>query len=490
MADRTLTINHADGGSETYTLKTEDVLGVRNMSVDGETVTIDRTAPDLVRTIIADGQTITIDTTREGVRTLTVDGTEITIDRSEEANLESFLQEFTGASAAYSLRDLAGSGNTTVVRVRRASDNSEKDFSATDVSSGAMTDWVNTDVLTYESDFSSGTDGFLTPPSSAPWTCNIDSIGGLNDNLRLTSRIPVVNVNTYFRRNRTLSAGNSYRVTFDAYIPSTNSEVDDFSTVAFGTSQVNIAGQITLDQWTSYDVTGTANATALFIRLKGNSSGDATGDVVYIRNVQITQTTAHGFVETWYDQSGNGNDAVQQVSGSQPKIVDAGVLVTGGLKFDGVDDSFGTSLVPPNTVTLIGVANWNVVNQATFLIGARDSTDQRSYIGQVSGGVTALGVADGARAGQALTAGTDYLIFGKHSGITRFISTNGIVGSDAAGSAPNNNIFGYHIGAFNDAGTDSAFMDGSISEIIIYDSDQLANREAIEANINNQYDIY
>ena len=101
MADRTLTINHADGGSETYTLKTEDVLGVRNMSVDGETVTIDRTAPDLVRTIIADGQTITIDTTREGVRTLTVDGTEITIDRSEEANLESFLQEFTGASAAY-----------------------------------------------------------------------------------------------------------------------------------------------------------------------------------------------------------------------------------------------------------------------------------------------------------------------------------------------------------------------------------------------------
>ena len=35
-----------------------------------------------------------------------------------------------------------------------------------------------------------------------------------------------------------------------------------------------------------------------------------------------------GFVETWYDQSGNGNDAVQATAGSQPKIVDAGVLVT------------------------------------------------------------------------------------------------------------------------------------------------------------------
>ena len=146
MADRTLTINHADGGSETYTLKTEDVLGVRSMSVDGETVTIDRTAPDLVRTIIADGQTITIDTTREGVRTLTVDGTEITLDRTEESNLDSFLQEFTGASAAYSLRDLAStSGDTTVVRVRRASDNCEKDFKAKEVTD--IEAWVNTQTV-------------------------------------------------------------------------------------------------------------------------------------------------------------------------------------------------------------------------------------------------------------------------------------------------------------------------------------------------------
>ena len=33
-------------------------------------------------------------------------------------------------------------------------------------------------------------------------------------------------------------------------------------------------------------------------------------------------------------------------------------------------------------------------------------------------------------------------------------------------------------------------LDGSIKEIIIYNSDQSANRAAIEDNINNQYDIY
>ena len=56
------------------------------------------------------------------------------------------LQLFEGASAAYSLRDLA-SNIASVVRVRRASDNSEKDFSAADVSSGAMTQWVNAQIV-------------------------------------------------------------------------------------------------------------------------------------------------------------------------------------------------------------------------------------------------------------------------------------------------------------------------------------------------------
>ena len=45
------------------------------------------------------------------------------------------------------------------------------------------------------------------------------------------------------------------------------------------------------------------------------------------------------------------------------------------------------------------------------------------------------------------------------------------------------------IGARDDL-VSSTFFAGSHAEIIIYPSDQSANREAIEANINNQYDIY
>lgn len=51
------------------------------------------------------------------------------------------LAEYGGAAAAYSLRALNGNGDS-VVRVRRASDNDEKDFTASQVSSGEMVNWV------------------------------------------------------------------------------------------------------------------------------------------------------------------------------------------------------------------------------------------------------------------------------------------------------------------------------------------------------------
>jgi len=200
--------------------------------------------------------------------------------------------------------------------------------------------------------------------------------------------------------------------------------------------------------------------------------------------------TADGFVETWYDQSGNGNDATQSVATAQPKIVAGGVLIADGLDFDGVDDVLGTSLVPPNAATLIGVANWDIEDQTTMIIGARDSTNQRSYLSQTSSGESAIGVASSALSGEDIIAGNDYLLFGIHSGSTRLLSTNGTVASDSAGTAPNNTGYGYSIGALNTAGTDSSFMDGTIAEIIIYDSDQSANREVIEGNINDHYSIY
>jgi hypothetical protein len=48
------------------------------------------------------------------------------------------IDEFTGAAAAYSLRDLTFLRGGPVVRVRRSSDNAESDFTATQVSDGTL----------------------------------------------------------------------------------------------------------------------------------------------------------------------------------------------------------------------------------------------------------------------------------------------------------------------------------------------------------------
>jgi hypothetical protein len=108
-----------------------------------------------------------------------------------------------------------------------------------------------------------------------------------------------------------------------------------------------------------------------------------------------------GFVETWYDQSGNGNDATQSVAARQPKIVDAGVLVSGdtgkpAFTGDGVDDilslsssiNFGTGEFFVSTVVdvdtggaVIGSANPNwLLACYTSSIQVRSSNTNTIYI--------------------------------------------------------------------------------------------------------------
>jgi hypothetical protein len=56
------------------------------------------------------------------------------------------LAEYGGAAAAYSLRALNGNGDS-VVRVRRASDNDEEDFTAEQIELGEMVNWVNSQIV-------------------------------------------------------------------------------------------------------------------------------------------------------------------------------------------------------------------------------------------------------------------------------------------------------------------------------------------------------
>ncbi len=62
-------------------------------------------------------------------------------------------------AAAFSLRSLTG-GDPLAVRVRRSGDNTDQDFTVSEVASGALLNYINEDVVTEQSDFTSGVDSY------------------------------------------------------------------------------------------------------------------------------------------------------------------------------------------------------------------------------------------------------------------------------------------------------------------------------------------
>jgi len=215
-----------------------------------------------------------------------------------------------------------------------------------------------------------------------------------------------------------------------------------------------------------------------------------------------------GFVRTWYDQSGNGNNAQQAIAARQPKIVDNGALVAEGGKtaidFDGSNDGLDTATTVANagdtTVFVISKADesedafrfvagqwlggssrkWNLIYSSSFFkqdslyFGTNDGTNNNT---------------------PSITGNNDSLVQKLSTGIAKSTSTELFVNQVSAGvqscSGLESTAIKLFIGyQFNPPSSYGSFMDGKIQEIIVYPSDQSANRIAIEANINAHYNIF
>ena len=95
-------------------------------------------------------------------------------------------------------------------------------------------------------------------------------------------------------------------------------------------------------------------------------NGTSSADIGFVSGALDTAALAahcgsnDGLVRTWYDQSGNANDATQSNSGSMPKIYDgasASVVLDNGapaVDFDGVNDTMQT----PNFSSTLGFPNF------------------------------------------------------------------------------------------------------------------------------------
>jgi len=410
---------------------------------------------------------------------------------------ESVLQIAPNAAAAYSLRSLTG-GDPTVVRVRRKSDNAEQDFTASGVTSGALTSFVNEDVTIYQSDFSAGVNGFAQT-STTTLTGNqdgvSDSAGTSKDNVLKV--VKAGDAQGYIQRDQGVVAGLTYTVSGSFFAPSANTSVDGIMIKdgLAGSSLSNYpSGYLVSDgTWKDFSFSYTAasdgnqrvqlGVSSLGSNPNGSSTGSS-GDIVYIADLKFVETISNGFVETWYDQSGNSNDAVQETAGSQPKIVSSGSLLNellfeGSQLFDTI--SLDASAQPNSIFT---VSNTKVASQTRGIYGTNIS-QAGYYRSSNKHAIFSTGTGSATLEGAAYVADRDYLRFDLFNGASSVLGVDGATTSGTTGADGLNRL---DIGDSTLGGVSP--LNGGIKELILYASDQSANRAALETNINSHYSIF
>ena len=200
----------------------------------------------------------------------------------------------------------------------------------------------------------------------------------------------------------------------------------------------------------------------------------------------------NGFVTTWYDQSGNANNATQTTAANQPQIVSSGAMITtnskNSISFDGTNDSL-------NLTSTINVAASNY----NSFVGKRDASGRR-LMGLTGGQVPAVYVwalwsdnnyylqakATHSQSSNATDTTTNQLLLtGLNNAGTMSIFKNG----NTITSTQNADTIGMTINSIGIYyGPLYAFC--NLQEIIFYNSDQSSNRTGIESNINSFYTIY
>lgn len=220
--------------------------------------------------------------------------------------------------------------------------------------------------------------------------------------------------------------------------------------------------------------------------------------------------TDEGRVSTWYDQSGNGYDVTDQGnSGRRPVIVYSGgtLVTTNGqpsldfnLTYGGCALATGvTSLTEfiSDDITLIVVGTNEDTSTSTMVWIGEDSTGEKTYLRNVSSLTpqwvrdTAAGFDNFPSPVGALTSGAQFVQFMYSDLADQEMGweINGTFSSGARSVGTMNTSDGLGFAAPNTTGGSGGF-DGMFQEVIIYPTNENANRSGIIDNINTYYSIF
>jgi hypothetical protein len=193
----------------------------------------------------------------------------------------------------------------------------------------------------------------------------------------------------------------------------------------------------------------------------------------------------NGFVTTWYDQSGNGQNATKTTAVNQPQIVSSGSIITDNGKpsilFDGTNDFLEFTDTPYNNYSIYGVYS-NAAFAAIQVLLGKFLAD---YIRIDTGGASLSVNPGGVNAGYGGVINTQTLLTANRdtANNVKVYKNNTIFGSTYNNNAALDLSF---IGQANDIW----WWNGKISEIVLYQSDKTSSITGINTNINTYYAIY
>ena len=218
------------------------------------------------------------------------------------------------------------------------------------------------------------------------------------------------------------------------------------------------------------------------------ASDNAEQDIAFSNNELDTatlETFASGtdaFVTTWYDQSGNGNDATQTTATKQPKIVNAGstILESGKpiiTKTDN-DSKLNTTLVGTQNASFFG----SFLCDNFSILLSQSAVTTNPYLGVARLGDTG-----------ASEVNVGNISYYKNGTIISTPNRDTILSSyetQSVGSIFIDNGLGFNTDGYAFGYDSSSYSMYDMQEFIIYPNDQNTNRTGIETNINDFYSIY
>jgi hypothetical protein len=211
-------------------------------------------------------------------------------------------------------------------------------------------------------------------------------------------------------------------------------------------------------------------------------------------------TGNNGFVTIWYDQSGTVNFS-QSIIANQPQLVENGVvLLSDGLpaiRFDGSDD-FMLSATLATHINNNLYSSFVVFNPTSISSNLSDTFENDTVWGD-NGGYSGLHLKNSpSRAfaynwdgnddsvGLPINLSENNLIFQQHKNNELILSVNG---SDEVSTPSNNTQFLTSIVRLGMNYTTKRY-NGFISELVFYKTDETVNKDILQKNINDYYQIF